>query len=158
MFKLDIEIYNIIMSVGILLITHSGIGAALLNAAFGTFEHSPLAIMHLSVKRDPEPERLIAQASQLLRKIDSGEGVLVLTDLYGSTPSNIAQGLVDRNFHVHVVTGLNLPMLLRILNYPHLNLKQIAQKAVEGGKAGIIEPNSETTEKSIYDYQEVKNY
>lgn len=145
------------MSVGILLITHSGIGSALLNAAFGTFEHSPLAIMNLSVKRDPEPESLVAQASQIVRKIDSGEGVLVLTDLYGSTPSNVAQALQKRFLNIHVITGLNLPMLLRILNYPHLNLKQLAKKAVEGGKTGIFEPHKQPVE-HIYDYQEVRNY
>lgn len=142
------------MSVGILLITHSGIGAALLNAAFGTFEHSPLAIMHLSVKRDPEPERLIFQASQLIRKIDSGHGVLILTDLFGSTPSNVAQALEQRHFNVHIITGLNLPMLLRILNYPHLNLKQLAEKAIEAGKAGIFAPSLEKT----YDCEEIRNY
>lgn len=128
------------MSVGILLITHSGIGAALLNVAFGTFERSPLSITQLSVSRDPDPDHLIALAGQKVRKIDSGDGVLVLTDMFGSTPSNVAQGLQRQGFNVHVITGLNLPMLFRILNYPNLALKQLAKKAVEGGKAGIFEP------------------
>jgi len=128
------------MSVGILLITHSGIGTALLNVAFGTFEHSPLAITQLSVSRDPDPDHLITQAGQLVRRIDSGDGVLVLTDMFGSTPSNVAQGLQQQGYNVHVITGLNLPMLFRILNYPHLALNALAKKAVEGGQAGIFEP------------------
>ena len=131
------------MSVGILLITHSGIGGALLNVAYGTFSQLPLNVSHLSVSRDPDPELLIAKASQMLRKLDSGHGVLVLTDMFGSTPSNIAQGLLHAGFAVRVITGLNLPMLFRIFNYPHLPLGPLAKKAVDGGKAGIFEPLTE---------------
>lgn len=131
------------MSVGILLITHSGIGGALLNVAYGTFGQLPLEISHLSVSRDPDPEHLIAQASDLVRKIDAGEGVLVLTDMFGSTPSNVAQGLQSQGFAICVVTGLNLPMLFRVLNYPHLELAQLAKKAVEGGRNGIFEPHTQ---------------
>ncbi|MGE3318096.1 MAG: PTS sugar transporter subunit IIA [Candidatus Berkiella sp.] len=128
------------MSVGILLITHSGIGGALLNVAHGTFGQLPLCTTHLSVSRDPEPELLLAKAAQLVRKLDSGSGVLVLTDMFGSTPSNIAQGLQNQGFNIRVITGLNVPMLFRILNYPHLALGPLAKKAVDGGKDGIFEP------------------
>lgn len=128
------------MAVGILLITHSGIGSALLNVAYGTFGQLPLEIAQLSVSRDPEPELLISQASGLVRKLDAGHGVLVLTDMFGSTPSNVAQGLQHQGFGIRVVTGLNLPMLFRILNYPHLNLSQLAKKAVSSGQDGIFEP------------------
>lgn len=128
------------MSVGLLLITHSGIGCALLNVAHGTFGQLPLAVSHLSVSRDPEPEILTAKASHMLRKLDSGSGVLVLTDMFGSTPSNIAQSLQNQGFNIRVISGLNLPMLFRILNYPHLALGPLAKKAVDGGKDGIFEP------------------
>ncbi|MGD9591777.1 MAG: PTS sugar transporter subunit IIA [Candidatus Berkiella sp.] len=128
------------MSVGILLITHSGIGGALLNVASGTFGRLPLEISQLSVSRDPDPDLLIEKASYLVRKLDAGEGVLVLTDMFGSTPSNVAQGLQHQGFAICVVTGLNLPMLFRVLNYPHLELNQLAKKAVSGGKDGIFEP------------------
>lgn len=128
------------MSVGVLLITHSGIGGALLNVAHGTFGKVSIEIGHLSVSRDPDPESLIAEAGCLVRKLDGGEGVLVLTDMFGSTPSNVAQGLKQKGFAVRVVTGLNLPMLFRILNYPHLALAQLAKKAIEGAKDGIFEP------------------
>lgn len=131
------------MSVGILLITHSGIGGALLNVAHGTFGQLPLCATHLSVSRDPEPELLIAKAAHLVRKLDSGQGVLVLTDMFGSTPSNIAQGLQSQGLSIRVITGLNVPMLFRILNYPHLPLGPLAKKAVDGGKDGIFEPLNE---------------
>ncbi|HRE32898.1 MAG TPA: hypothetical protein PLD88_13045, partial [Candidatus Berkiella sp.] len=94
----------------------------------------------LSVCRNPEPESLMAKAAHLIRKLDSGSGVLVLTDMFGSTPSNIAQGLQNQGFCIRVLSGLNLPMLFRILNYPHLPLGPLAKKAVDGGKDGIFEP------------------
>lgn len=128
------------MSVGILLITHSGIGGALLNVAYGTFGQLPLEISQLSVSRDPDPELLIAKAGYLVRKLDSGEGVLVMTDMFGSTPSNVAQGLQQQGFAIRVIAGLNLPMLFRVLNYPVLPLDQLAKKAVSGGQDGIFEP------------------
>lgn len=131
------------MSVGILLITHSGIGGALLNVAHGTFGQLPLEMTQMSVSRTPEPELLIEQAAHLVRKLDSGDGVLVLTDMFGSTPSNIAQGLQNRGFDIKVIAGLNLPMLFRVLNYPNLSLPQIARKAVSGGQDGIFEPQTE---------------
>lgn len=133
------------MSVGILLITHSGIGGALLNVAHGTFGQLPLEISQLSVSRDPEPELLIAKAAFLVRKLDTGDGVLVLTDMFGSTPSNVSQGLQQQGFAIRVIAGLNLPMLFRILNYPHLSLTQLAHKAISGGKEGIFEPLTRTT-------------
>lgn len=128
------------MNVGILLITHSGIGGALLNVAYGTFGQLTLEISQLSVSRDPEPELLIAKASYLVRKLDSGAGVLVLTDMFGSTPSNIAQDLRHQGLKIRVVAGLNLPMLFRILNYPNLPLEMLAKKALSGGQEGIFEP------------------
>lgn len=131
------------MSVGILLITHSGIGGALLNVAYGTFGTLPLEVSQLSVSRDPEPELLVAKAGYLVRKLDSGDGVLVLTDMFGSTPSNVAQGLQQQGFAIQVIAGLNLPMLFRILNYPSLKLDQLAVKAISGGQDGIFEPLTE---------------
>jgi len=131
------------MSVGILLITHSGIGGALLNVAYGTFGRLPLEISHISVSRDPDPDLLVAKASYMVRKLNSGSGVLVLTDMFGSTPSNIASGLQEQGLAVRVVSGLNLPMLFRILNYPNLALSQLAKKAISGGKEGIFEPLAE---------------
>jgi PTS system mannose-specific IIA component len=128
------------MSVGILLITHSGIGCALLNVAHGTFGKLQVNIDHLSVSRDPNPDLLITKAAAMVRKLDDGDGVLVLTDMFGSTPSNVAQGLQHQGFAIRVVTGLNLPMLFRALNYPNLPLAQLAKKAVAGAKDGIFEP------------------
>jgi PTS system ascorbate-specific IIA component len=125
------------MSVGLLLITHADIGAELLAAATRMLGRCPLPAKTLSVSNADDPERLRARAEQYARTLDAGDGVLVLTDLFGSTPANIAVGLVDpaRN---RVLCGVNLPMLVRVMNYPQLPLDAIAHKALSGGHDGVL--------------------
>lgn len=125
------------MSVGILLITHDELGAVLLKSASDTLSATPLACGTLAVGRECEPEELRPQAAELAREIDSGEGLLVLTDIYGSTPGNIACSLIGRH-QTRVIAGVNLPMLIRVFNYPHLDLTALAEKALSGGHDGIL--------------------
>lgn len=124
------------MSVGILIITHSNIGSSLYEAVISVIGKSPLTTKVLPVSLDCEPETMLDKARQLINELDTGQGVLVLTDMYGSTPSNIACKLT--NGQVCVVAGINLPMLVRVMNYPHLDLKRLAQKAVSGGHEGVV--------------------
>lgn len=72
------------------------------------------------------------------RDLDGGDGVLVLSDLYGATPCNVANRLPGLGVHMHCVSGLNLPMLLRVLNYPEQSLDELAQTAATGGRGGIF--------------------
>jgi len=126
--------------VGILLITHSGIGAELLKTAKDTFGKLPSALKLISVQPMHDPDDLTEQASALLEALDLGSGVLVLTDLYGATPSNIALHFYKEASHrVRVVAGLNLPMLFRVLNYSDLGLELLAEKAYCGGRDGIVQ-------------------
>jgi len=124
------------MSVGVLIISHDGIGPALLGTATLMLEGCPLQTRLLTTSRDCDPDQLMDDAIEQIKTLDTGDGVLVLTDLYGSTPSNIAQKLIAQR-NVHVVSGLNLSMLIRILNYPQLPLLELSEKAVSGGKDGI---------------------
>jgi PTS system ascorbate-specific IIA component len=125
------------MSVGLLLITHAGIGESLLEAAAGTFGDCPLEIRTLSVARGGDRDRLIEEATDLVAQLDQGQGVLILTDVYGATPSNIASRI--RSPHPwRAVAGLNLPMLIRVLNYCGLDLATLAEKALSGGRDGIL--------------------
>ncbi len=126
------------MTIGLLLVTHNQIGSDLLATATSMLGMCPLATEVLSVAQNSDPHALLVKARQLVRELDQGEGVLVLTDIYGSTPSNIACGLLDSGHPVKAVAGLNLPMLIRILNYPRLNLTEIADKALSGGKDGVL--------------------
>jgi len=124
------------MSVGILIITHDGIGPALLGTASFMLGDCPLHAKVLAASRDCNPDQLIADADEQIASLDEGDGVLVLTDLYGSTPSNIASKLTDKS-NVHTVTGLNLSMLIRVMNYPDLDLESLAEKALSGAHDGI---------------------
>lgn len=73
----------------------------------------------------------------MIKTMDKGDGVLILTDMFGSTPSNIAHRLSQPG-RVMVVTGLNLPMMIKVMNYPKLDLQELVDLAVEGGKSGVL--------------------
>ena len=124
------------MSIGLLLITHSHIGEALFETANKMFNDELLPVITLTVSTDCNPELIKTQARSAVARLDDGEGVLVFTDMYGSTPSNIAYSLAEPG-RVHVISGLNLPMLIRTLNYRGLDLKSLTEKAVSGGRDGI---------------------
>lgn len=124
------------MSVALLLVTHGEIGKSIHDAAVSVLGSSTLRTQCLSVNLKSKPEEMIANAQALVKKMDTGSGVLILTDMFGSTPSNIACALQQEN--VAVVAGLNLPMLMRIMNYPNLPLAELADKAISGGREGVI--------------------
>jgi len=124
------------VSIGILLITHPGIGNALLTTASAMLEACPLRTRCLEVPDRVDLELLMTQALQAIDTIDDGSGVLILTDAFGSTPSNIATQLAGRH-RANVISGVNLPMLVRIFNYASDNLDTLTRKAAEGGVRGI---------------------
>lgn len=124
------------MTVGVLLITHTGVGSSLLEAAAGILSAQPELTSAIDVPGDSDPDTVFEQALGQCRKFDQGNGVLVMTDLYGSTPSNIATRLPEHH-NVVVISGVNLPMLVRALNYHTLPLDEVAGKAVSGGRDGV---------------------
>ena len=126
------------MSVGILLITHEGIGHALLAVATRLLRKLPLQTAAFEVPFDGDVDALLPQASAALRKVDGGHGVLVLTDLYGATPSNIAAKLSRLGTPVRRVSALSLPMLLRVMNYADLDLDELPAVAAAGARNGAI--------------------
>ncbi len=124
------------MSVGVLIISHNGIGAALFGTANFMIKDSPLDVKLLSANRESDVDDLYESAILLIKELDNGDGVLVLTDLYGSTPSNIANSLHEYA-NINIISGLNLSMLIRLFNYPDLNLADLTEKAYSGGIDGI---------------------
>ncbi len=128
------------MTVGVLIVTHNKIGNALLDAAKDMLGICPLATEVLTVPQDCEPEQIAREAIARIQALDSSDGVLVLADIFGATPCNIALRLQNLE-RVSIVTGVNLPMLIRVLNYPQLDLRQLVNKAVSGGKDGIMPVN-----------------
>lgn len=126
------------MAVGILLVTHTGIGSALLAVASSLLRNLPLKVEAFEVPFDGDPDALLPQASAALRRVDDGFGVLVLTDLYGATPSNLAAKLARLGTPVRRVSALNLPMLLRVFNYSELELDELPAVAAAGARNGVI--------------------
>ena len=123
--------------VGLLVITHNNVGGALFDAAVSVLGDCPLPFEILPVAQNCDPEERFQKAQIYLKKLNKpGDGVLVITDMYGSTPSNIATKLATDN--VTIITGVNLPMLIRIMNYPKLSLDKLSNKAVSGGQTGVI--------------------
>ncbi len=125
------------MNVGLLLITHDKLGRSLLDTAAMILGNTPAKVGAIDVPGDSNPDRVYADASAACTALDKGDGVLVLTDLYGSTPSNIATRLLVEH-NVLVVSGLNVPMLVRVLNYASCSLEELGSKAESGGRDGII--------------------
>ena len=125
------------MSTGLLLITHGRLGQEMLDTVTMIMCQCPLQVKTISIKGDCNPDAEYKAARKACEELDQGDGVLVMTDLYGSTPSNIATRLLEcRN--TRVISGVSVPMLLRILNYPDTDLDRLADIAVEGAHNGVI--------------------
>jgi len=128
--------------VGILLITHGGLGESLLRAAAHTLGRQPERAEHISVTELDSPESLLARGREALTRVDDGSGVLVLTDMFGATPANVAAKLLA-NGSVEGLSGANLPMLVRALAHRDLALGQVLEKALSGGAEGVLYMNTD---------------
>lgn len=126
------------MACGILLITHPGVGSSILAVATALLRNLPLKAEAFEVPLDADPEQLLPAASAALRRVDGGDGVLVLTDLYGASPSNLAARVARLGTPVRRVSALSLPMLLRVMNYPEQGLDQLPATAAAGTRNGAI--------------------
>lgn len=129
------------MSVHLIIMTHGKIGQALLAATTHTIGQLPIPTTTLSVHRDSDAQKIKEQLQQLLVQLNCPGGILILTDLYGATPCNIARNFAKQD-DVRVVSGINLPMLMKVMNYPQLSLNELVLKATSGGAEGIVECES----------------
>lgn len=126
------------MSVSILIVSHGQLAEQLIQIATSTFgDAMPLQCRSLSVSQACDPDLIAMANADMISELDQGEGVLILTDAYGSTPSNIANRLAAIVIS-KVIAGVNLPMLLRVFNYPEQSLEKLSTTAFDGGKDGII--------------------
>jgi PTS system ascorbate-specific IIA component len=126
------------MSVGILLATHGKLGHVLLETITDMIGDLSLATDVLEVRRVQATDVLLLQGRRMIERLDDGDGVLILTDLFGATPSNIASRLLEHG-GTALVSGINLPMLITVFNYPKLDLAALARAAMKGGQDGIAE-------------------
>ena len=129
--------------IGILIVAHGAFGEALIHSASHVLGRRPLRVLQVGVTVHDYPEEIRPQAAALLHQLDEGDGVLVLTDIYGATPGNIALKLLEPG-RVEGVSGVNLPMLIRALTYRDQGLAQTVEKALSGGTEGVIHMTTDT--------------
>lgn len=123
--------------IGILLITHDTLGESLLQCACHVLNKRPEQLLQLGVAAGDDPNDLLPLAKKMLKLVDSGEGVLVLTDIYGASPSNLAGKLLQAG-KIEGIAGVNLPMLLRALTYRDKGMETLLTRATGGGRDGVL--------------------
>ena len=123
--------------IGILLVSHGAFGESLIHSASHVLGRRPLYLRQLGVTVHDDPDAILPVAEDLIRFLDQGRGVLVLTDIYGATPSNIAARLLVAG-RVEGIAGVNLPMLIRALTYREEPLADLVEKALSGASEGVL--------------------
>src|SRR5471030_872644 len=123
--------------VGILILSHGAFGESLIHSASHVLGKRPLYLRQLGLTVHDDPEAILPVGEDLIRFLDQGQGVLVLSDIYGATPSNIAARLL-RPGKVQGVAGVNLPMLIRALTYRDEPLESMLEKALSGAIEGVM--------------------
>jgi len=126
------------MSVALLIVTHGEVGQALLDSAYAMLGGTVLKVGVVAVSNNSDPDEVASEVALGISRLNQGNGVLLLTDIYGATPSNVAMRFQNDEAKVMVASGINLPMLLRVLNYPDLSIDQLLEKALSGGRDGIF--------------------
>jgi PTS system ascorbate-specific IIA component len=123
--------------IGILIITHGTLGESLVHCASHVLNKRPPRLKQLGVTAQDDPALLLPQARAMAKELDEGSGVLILSDMYGGSPSNLASKLVVPG-KIEAVAGVSLPMLIRVLTYRDRDLQTIVTKAISGGCEGVI--------------------
>jgi PTS system mannose-specific IIA component len=122
--------------IGILVLTTGETGQHLIDEASSIRNETPNQILSLAAHHRA-PEKMMTLIGESLQALDQGDGVLILADIYGATHTNTACSLLQPG-RIELVTGVNLAMLIRVLNYRHLDLDQLAEKAAEGGRECVV--------------------
>ena len=128
--------------IGVLIVTHGEIGTSMLESASQILGQRPSQVCTLSVWRQDDPDDLVLRAREMMDQIDAGDGVLILTDIFGATPGNVVSKLLADG-RVEGVSGVSLPMLLRVLTSRNGSLKAAIQRAMSGGAEGLVHMNTD---------------
>ena len=123
--------------IGLFLITHTTYGESLIQCACHVLNKRPGQIAQLGISAQDDPLDVLPLAREMLGLVDHGDGALILTDIYGGTPSNIAMKLLEPG-RIEGVSGVNLPMLLRALTYRDKDMETLTIRTVSGGRDGVI--------------------
>ena len=123
--------------IGVLIIAHDTLGDSLVRAVTHVLGARPPQLEALGVAAATIRRVLLPRAREAVARLDEGDGVLILSDIYGATPTNITCRLLGPG-RVEGIAGVNLPMLVRALTYRDEPLATVAEKALSGGHDGII--------------------
>jgi len=124
--------------IGILLVTHGTLGESLIQCACHVLNKRPVLVAQIGVCAQDGPLDMLPHIKRLLATIDEGDGVIILTDIYGATPSNIAMKLLEPG-RVEAISGANVPMLLRVLTYRDKeDIQTVITKAIAGACEGVL--------------------
>lgn len=123
--------------VGILLLTHAPLGQAFKTVMSHIFLGQPLQFEVIDMEMDDSTDVVVEKAKKIIKRLDKGQGVLVMTDVTGSTPANCAEALRSQG-QVQVVAGVSVPMLLRAITYREQGLDVVCDAAVMGAKDGAV--------------------
>ena len=123
--------------IGLLIVAHGTLGESLIHCASHVMGKRPLYLRQLGVTIHDEPDAILPQGRDLVRFLDQGQGVLVMTDIFGATPSNIACRLLEPG-RVEGISGINLPMLIKALSYREADMSELIEKSLGGANEGVI--------------------
>lgn len=123
--------------IGILILGQKDFAEGLIRAVEHTFGVRPPALSSAGIDYTESPEQIAKLIRTRLASVDQGDGVLILADVYGTTHTNIARHLLKPD-HVELISGVNLPMVLRTLTYRKLRMPDLIDRALAGGFNGII--------------------
>ncbi len=123
--------------IGILIVAHDNLGDSLVKAVTHVLGTRPPQFEVLSVAATDDPALLLPAAREQVRRLDTGEGVLVFSDIYGATPCNLVCKLLEAN-HVEGIAGVSLPMLVRAFTYRTRGMDTLVKKAISGGCEGVL--------------------
>ncbi len=121
----------------ILLLTHAGFASALWEIAVHIYGSPPEGVSLLEISSDSDIEQIRCRLGEKIRSMEPGKGLLILNDVYGATPANLLQEWLAAEC-VMAITGLNLPMFMRVLSRRNLPLAEMAQAGLAGAVAGIF--------------------
>jgi PTS system ascorbate-specific IIA component len=128
--------------IGVLIVTHGDIGTSLLTSASQILGAPQQQVATLSVWRGDDVDDLVLRAREQIEILDAGDGVLVLTDIFGATPGNVVSRLLEDG-RIEGVSGASLPMLLRVLTGRNGSLSAAVKRAISGGADGVVHMNSD---------------
>jgi len=125
--------------VGVLIITHNRIGEVMLETAESMMGKTFSKVKTIGIPGNLSPDKLGIYADQIkstIEQLDKGKGVLIMTDMIGATPNNLALYFSEQK-QVKIISGLNLPMLMRVINYSDQPLELLAKIGIVGANKGI---------------------